>query len=39
MTQRDEVGNERVVLLEALFDYVSVNLVELSLEFALLYEG
>lgn len=39
MAQRDEVGNERVVLLEALFDDVRLNLVELSLEFALLYEG
>lgn len=39
MTQRDEVGNERVILLEALFDDVRVNLVEVSLEFALLYQG
>lgn len=39
MTQRDEVGNKRVVLLEALFDDVRVNLVEVSSEFALLYES
>lgn len=39
MTQRDEVGNERMVLLEALFDDVRVNLVQVSLEFALLYVG